>query len=60
MTHPSQSETDAMNAFLACSEGDLLERREKWLQALEKIKLKPVNGNLAGGDSDHITETKGK
>jgi len=56
VTHPSPQETDAMLAFLAASDGDLLTRARLWNAVVELIK---DSGNLAGGSKDEQTENKG-
>lgn len=39
--NPSQAESDAMAAFLANREGDLLERAKLWTAVVELIKSRP-------------------
>ena len=41
MTHPSPQESDAMLAFLAASDGDLLTRAKLWNAVVELIKSRP-------------------
>lgn len=55
MTHPSQSESNAMAEFLACSKGDLLERARLWNAVVELIK---DSGNLAGGSNNEQTKNE--
>lgn len=39
--NPSQTESDAMAAFLALSEGDLTERARAWVRVVELIAKRP-------------------
>lgn len=53
------SDSDALRAFLACSDGDLCERARLWLEFLKEVEREmKIKEDLAGGSNEQLPKNK--